>query len=234
MNEIIQAHNFEEAIRKIECFSNSIPEDLRLRKFEEKCGLFNLFDHNVTGEEMNDFIRDLQSLLIKSNENTRSLYAEFKEVYNAFDALDKEYIQAILLSIDASTNASSRALEAQEEIAKTIEALQLTVSSLKNFKGSVSEQLQALKSDTNILFENVGFLSESLNTTSDELSRVTLLLDEKEREIQKKVLIISQLEESIKEFQQRQARKQLYFNLMAGGALFISIVLLLLNLLNLI
>lgn len=135
MNElVIQTHNFEKAKNQLKQFSMTKPDELALKKVDVDGGLFNWFDHKVTGQELNALTNQVQDYLIKFNTLNTKFIKEFGEVYNALEALDKEYIQAILISIKAAEKASKEAKDAQKDINKTIEMQKQTILVLKNFK----------------------------------------------------------------------------------------------------
>ena len=140
MNElVIQTHNFEKAKRQLKNFSMTKPEELALKKVDVDGGLFNWFDHKVTGQELNDLTNQIQGYLIKFNTLNTKFIKEFGEVYNALEALDKEYIQAILISIKAAEKANKEAKDAQKDINKTIEVQKQTIAVLKKFKDKLDK-----------------------------------------------------------------------------------------------
>lgn len=158
---IIKKHNFEEAKNKIRVFSNNLPTYPHFDRVEERGGLFNRGNHNVTGKEMNTFVCKVQDRFISVNSTLRSVVSEFKEIYKALDFLDKEYIDGILVSVEAAEKASRQALDAQNDILDTIEVLQQTVEKLEEFKNSVC-------SDITNLSEQIAFTNESLDKIKDK------------------------------------------------------------------
>ena len=110
---LIKKHNFEEAKNKIRVFSNNLPTYPHFDRVEESGGLFNWGNHNVTGKEMNSFVSNVQDRLISVNSTLRSIVSEFRVIYNALDSLDKEYIDGILVSVEAAEKAR-KAAEALE------------------------------------------------------------------------------------------------------------------------
>ena len=134
----IVKHNFEAAKGKIQRFSNNLPSNQPFEKVETDAGLFGWSDHKVTGEELNSLTDKLQGRFIALNSSLREVVKEFNEVYNALDALDKDYTQAILIAVNEAKDSSKKALDAQENIGKTILALKVTVDNLKELKSQVS------------------------------------------------------------------------------------------------
>ena len=66
-------------------------------------------------------INDIQTKLIK----------EFGQVYSALEALDKDYIQAILISIKETEKTSEGIQETQGQIGKIVENQRKTLEELK-------------------------------------------------------------------------------------------------------
>ncbi|MEK3865855.1 hypothetical protein MHH60_20515 [Paenibacillus sp. FSL H7-0716] len=150
MNELaIQTHDFNHAKKQLKEFSEKIPSSVDLQSVASKGGLFNWFDHNVTGNEFNQLTTQIQKHLITINNLHIKSIKEFGQVYNALEALDKDYIQAIILSIKAAEKASSQAkesaLEAQKnslDIAKTIQVQTQMITVLSQFKEQIDEYEQ--------------------------------------------------------------------------------------------
>lgn len=142
---IIKKHNFDKAKNNIKQFSLTKPDELALNKVDVSGGLFNWFDHKVTGAELNSLTNQVQDYLIKFNNLHSKFIKEFGEVYNALEALDKEYIDGILISVKAAEKASMEAKDAQKDIKKTIEVQKQTLKVLENFKNKL-DNFQYLES----------------------------------------------------------------------------------------
>ncbi|MGN1433412.1 MAG: hypothetical protein ACI4XI_06900 [Ruminococcus sp.] len=130
----VKSHNFESAKKDIQKINKKISTDISLPSFRVNGGLFNAFSHKVTGDEMNDFVCSLEELLISSNERDKMFIDEFKSVYKAFESLDKDYIQSILVSIKSAEQANDEAKKAQAANNETLEKLKHTIRILTNFK----------------------------------------------------------------------------------------------------
>lgn len=142
---VIQTHDFEEAKTSLKHFSDQTATELDLRRITEKKEwderLFDVFfggdyrsDHKVTGAEINALTEQIQSHLQSVNTTQIQLIKEFGQVYCALEALDKDYIQAILISIKATEKTSQKIEDTQEEIKKIVEGQRKTLEALKNFK----------------------------------------------------------------------------------------------------
>ncbi|KQL33368.1 hypothetical protein [Psychrobacillus sp. FJAT-21963] len=200
MNElVIQTHNFQKAKNQLKQFSMTKAEELALKKVDVDGGLFNWFDHKVTGQELNVLTNQVQDYLIKFNTLNTKFIKEFGEVYNALEALDKEYIQAILISIKAAEKASKEAKDAQKDINKTIEMQKQTILVLKNFKDKLDKyehlenvdevwkdtqksvkKLKSINTEFDSIKQNVENQANTifyLNQFNEELSRYNHLRD---------------------------------------------------------
>lgn len=95
---------------------------------------FGLGDHNVTGRELNTLASQIQEYLIDFNTLNTKFIKEFGQVYNALEALDKDYIQAILIAIKAAEKANDEVKVAQGDISNAIELQKKTITVLKQFR----------------------------------------------------------------------------------------------------
>ena len=158
---LIKKHNFEIAKREIERFSRNLPSNPSFERVEVDGGLFGWGDHKVTGTEMNQFIEVVQNKLISVNTSLRSIIGEFKQVYNAFDFLDGEYINGIIGSVECAEEASKQALTAQADIKTTVENLKKTVIGLVDLKKTVERIENTLNTQSP---NNIALINERINS----------------------------------------------------------------------
>ena len=142
-HEIIKPHSFEDAKNHIQTFSKRTSSNLGLSKVSTSGGLFDLFDHVVTGEELNTITGEISNYLIRFNGLHTDFINEFGQVYKALESLDKEYIPAILSALKGAEMASNQAKTANDNNKKSIEELEKITSVLENHK----EKLDKLKLD---------------------------------------------------------------------------------------
>lgn len=142
---VIKEHNFQVAKNKIQSYAESAPKSVTIPRVKETAGLFGLRDHKVTGPELNQCMGEVQTSLISLNNATKAIISEFKEVYNAFEALDKDYISGIVISVNAAKKASDEAKKASDDISKTIGALKATVTKIGEFQKEVRGDISSLK-----------------------------------------------------------------------------------------
>lgn len=144
-DSVIQYHEFENAKKEIKKFSEQTTTDLDLRRVDDSKGVGEFLgdwffgrgigkDHIVKGEELNDLTSQIQTHLYSINNTQIKLIKEFGQVYSALEALDKDYIQAILVSIKATEETSVGIQKAQEQIKKIVENQRKTLEELKKFK----------------------------------------------------------------------------------------------------
>ena len=139
--QMIKKHNFDSAKAKIQVFSKNLPANPEFKKVEDR-GIF--LKHRVTGEELNGFISSVQSEIINTYNQLRSIIKEFGEIYKAFDSLDNEYVSGISKTAEMAKETSIQAQKASEQALnasldnnKTIKALQATVSLISSLKSDV-------------------------------------------------------------------------------------------------
>lgn len=142
---VIQYHDFENAKKEIKKFSEQTTTDLDLKRVDDSKGVGEFLgdwffgrgiglDHKVTGEELNELTSQIQTHLHSINNTQIKLIKEFGQVYSALEALDKDYIQAILVSIKATEETSEGIQRTQDQIKKIVENQRKTLEELKKFK----------------------------------------------------------------------------------------------------
>ena len=111
MNRNIQIRKdkFDLAKKRIHDLANNVPTVEELPTLETEGGWFGWSDKKVTGAEMNQITRNINNSFIKNNGEIIKIYNQFKEVYNTFDILDKEYIQGIIMATNEAKEASDKA-----------------------------------------------------------------------------------------------------------------------------
>ena len=177
--------DFEKQKAELKSFAEDLDESTELVKFSTdgnlfdflSGGLWGLLDHKVTGEEMNNFVANLQKCLVKINERERNVIKEFGQVYETFEVLDKGYIQGILIGVKSAEEASKEAKAAQKDIDNTIKALKQTVQKLQEFKNQVNNHVH-LK-DIDDMWRDLKSLIEYIDTFSLNLKKEYERLDQK-------------------------------------------------------
>ncbi|MGB4658961.1 MAG: hypothetical protein WBI07_07270 [Mobilitalea sp.] len=135
MNELVlKTHDFELAKKGLKEFSQKMAEELELDTVRTDGGFLGLGDHKVTGYELNNRLSTIQQHLIDLNNTNNRTIEEFGQVYFALEALDKDYIQAILISIKATEKTSERIQATQVQIRKIVDDQKKTLEILKKFK----------------------------------------------------------------------------------------------------
>lgn len=142
---VIQYHDFENAKNEIKKFSEQTSTYLDLRRVDDSKGVAEFLgdwlsgrgmglDHLVKGEELNELTSQIQTHFCSINNTQIKLIKVFGQVYSALEALDKDYIRAILVSIEATQETSEGVKKNQEHINKIVENQRKTLEGLKKFK----------------------------------------------------------------------------------------------------
>lgn len=135
MNElVIKTHDFELAKKGLKEFSQKKSDELNIDTVRTDGWFFGLGDHKVTGAELNERLSTIQQHLIDLNTTNNKTIKEFGQVYSALEALDRDYIQAILISIKATEKTSERIQATQDQIKKIVNDQKKTLEVLKKFK----------------------------------------------------------------------------------------------------
>lgn len=147
MDEIIKPHSFEDAKNHIQTFSSRTSTSLDITKVDTNEGLFDWFNHKVTGDELNRVTGQVQDYLIRFNSLNSDFINEFGQVYKALESLDQEYIPAILCSVKGAEEASNQAKRAQHDINNTVETLKKVIKVLSDHKEKLDKITHLSKVD---------------------------------------------------------------------------------------
>lgn len=137
----ISPYDFNEAKEHLKEFAEQSRDELyfdTVKTHDDFFG-FEFTEHTVTGKEFNTLVEQTQNYISKFYDNQQTLIEEFGQVYKALEALDKDYIQAILSSVAAIDHTNKKILKEQERIDKTIEKQTSTLLALKQFKEKFNE-----------------------------------------------------------------------------------------------
>lgn len=182
----IQKADFEKQKKELKAFAEQPATSTELDKFSTdgqwsdfwSGGLAGVLSgHKVTGEEINSLVTKLQGCFAEINERDRKVIKEFGQVYETFEALDKGYIQGILIGVKSAEKASQEAKDAQEDINDTIKALQITINKLKEFKGEIGRY--AHLKDIDDIWQDIQRFETELERISTELKTQGVDLDKK-------------------------------------------------------
>lgn len=157
MNEIIEKHDFELIKKRLKEFSEKTQSELEIKRVEEDSWL--VFDHNVTGKELNERLETIQRLFIDVNTTNNSVIKEFREVYNALDVLDRDYITAIMNNLSA--------------IGKTSDDVRIQQRTLKKHNEKLNFQQKEI--EKNVL--NIEKIVEVLKTYKEKLESYEHLME---------------------------------------------------------
>ena len=157
---VIKTHNFEDAKRRLKEVSEKKIEGFKINIVGTKDKfLFLEGDHKVTGDEFNSRIiainRHLTNLHTKTYENNK----EFGEVYNALEALDKDYIAVILTSINAIEEVSKHM---REEIDTIKEVQKKILENFQKFKQELKMDIAEISNESQMRHKS---LSKELKKT---------------------------------------------------------------------
>ena len=181
----ISNHDFNAAKEQLKKFAEQDVKELKFDKVRTHEDIFGLewAEHGVTGKELNSLIEKLQKYFSNVYDRDQNLIKEFGEVYKALEALDKDYIQAILTSVSAIKKTNEKLSIDQERIDQTIEKQKATLIALKQFKEKVSAQLSGIDSSKLVtlieqLESRVEEIEKSSSIMKDESSEISQLKNE--------------------------------------------------------
>ena len=191
MNEIeIRRHNFDLAKNRLKEFSAKTEAELAIDRVRTDGDFFGWGDHKVTGYELNRRLETIQKHFIAVNTTNNKVIKEFREVYNALDALDRDYIASIVANVRAIektsndvreqqkilkqhneklTNQQSKLDAHQVEIEKNVDNISKIVAALRVFK----EKLEGYKHLTDIdrIWNDCKTIQNEIIVVSDSITK---------------------------------------------------------------
>ena len=157
---VIKTHNFEDAKRRLKEVSEKKIEGFEINIVGTKDKfLFLEGDHKVTGEEFNNRIKAINQHLTNLHTKTYENNKEFGEVYNALEALDKDYIAVILTSINAIEEVSKHM---REEIDTIKEVQKKILENFQKFKQELKMDIAEISNESQMRHKS---LSKELKKT---------------------------------------------------------------------
>lgn len=187
-------------------FAESIPKKTELPTLDGGKNL--LGSAKAKADDVNTITEKIQGVLKVQNNHLTSLYKQIDTVYNTFDALDKDYIQRILVNLEATKEANRKAIQGLEENKKIVESQKTVIEVLKKHKAEL-DALQHLKEIDEFYEEYNDFKMSQKKSIEDlnlaqEVAEGNFLLLRDELEVVKETnqKVVQEIEES-KAFQER-------------------------------
>lgn len=204
---IVKRQNFDNAMRSIKSYADNAKRPASLNRVSVSGGLFDLFDHKVTGEELNEIVSQLEDQLISLNNFDIGMLNTFKDIYKALDSLDREHIAGILAAANAAKAASETANQNVNHISQIVEVLEKFKSDMDRLEhlmdvdkaweileeqkrmltafSAYKESLSALRhiKDVDELWNNSLSQADSIAHLQEDISDIITSLEEQEETI---------------------------------------------------
>lgn len=193
----ISSQRFENAKRELQESSKNFQVNCKLKKVDTDAGPFGLFNHHVTGEEINELTSNIQSTFINIGNSLCKVQDQFKTVYTLCDAMDNDLIKKIFDNLklaergiqdakdasnaakqasnaakfasDDALAANKKAFEAHEKLRKQHEILELTVEKLQE-KSLLINSLQ--RDFSQFKQDDIQVIQDSINSTSEKTGKL--------------------------------------------------------------
>ena len=221
----VNKHSFDVELGKLKTLQDDIPAEIDIQDVKEKTGLFKMFDHRVTGEEVNKLTCEIEDMFILQNTLNTKLLEQFNQVYKVFNKLDTDYIQGIMIAVRNAAEASNQAKIAWEETQATVNTQKKLVDKLKvfkehadvvsellDFKTETEKEIKELKDFDDLTNQNIIFLNEfkELIETNDHYHEIDVIWNKQEELV--KLLnennsLIEEQKSSLVELQDRLAKE---------------------------
>lgn len=211
----IEKTNFEKQKKELKKFAEQPATSTELDKFSTG-GQWSDFwsggipgvlsGHKVTGEELNNLVTELQTCFAEINERDQKVIKEFGQVYKTFEALDKGYIQGILIGVKSAEQASKEAKDAQKDVDDTIKALQRTITKLKQFKDQVNshkhlKDIDEMWSDVHRIDGQIEEISERIDTQEPQIEALSKKIDDTISGIQEHINDLTEYKDNLEKIE---------------------------------
>ncbi|MEK4670681.1 hypothetical protein [Niallia sp. FSL R7-0271] len=185
INMTTRGEGFNKKKNELKTFSKKLPKEAELPSVPVTGGLFGWFNYDVTGSDLNRLIESIQDKMIEQNKVLVRTIQEFNTIYDTFSALDKEYIQGILVSLKAAEEANAKALKGiegvevnQNEIKQMVNQQKQVIQVLQNFKEKIDRIEHLTEVDTifaiySTLQEHVTAIEAKIEEQDQTLAKLT-------------------------------------------------------------
>lgn len=224
MNELeVKRHSFDLAKDRLKDFSETTAAELKIDDVSVEGGFLWMGDHKVTGKELNERIETIQNHLITINNTNNKVIKEFREVYNALDVLDKDYITSIIANIKAIEKTSNDVRKQQKilkkhndtlagqqrkldihqtEIEKNIANVSKIVTALKVFKEKLEgyehlTDIDKIWNDCVSLQSDIQVRLQNIDDIRDDVDTIVEIVDSLDKDMKEKNRNIQDLENTL-------------------------------------
>ena len=187
-NLAIKTHDFELAKERLKEFSNKEAAELEIDAVKTGGFFFGLGEHKVTGFEFNERLSTVQQYLIDLNNANNRTIKEFGQVYSALEALDRDYIQAILVSVKSTEETSARIEATQGQIKTIFQDQTKTLEVLKRIKE---------KLDTYAHLEDIDLIWDAYQQWRQQMSELSEAVSQSVAKTEQTESKVAQLSESL-------------------------------------
>ncbi|MGE7868017.1 hypothetical protein ACQKNO_17565 [Bacillus paramycoides] len=176
-----RGEGFNKKKNELKAFSEKLPKEAELPSVPVTGGLFGWFNYDVTGSDLNRLTKSIQDKMIEQNKVLVRTIQEFNTIYDTFSALDKEYIQEILISLKAAEEANAKAIKGiegvetnQDEIKQIINQQKQVIQVLQNFKEKI-ERIEHL-ADVDTIFAIYSTMQDNVTAIEAKIEAHELTL----------------------------------------------------------
>ena len=153
----INKEKFLKSKEKLKVFSQSVETEVQIPSVADS--EMWVFDHNVTGKELNQVTAIIQGILVKLNNVQIDTIKEFSEVYDTLAYLDKEYLNSIVMALKAAEEVDREIKDEQLRLNNTIERQIRTIVELKAFDKAVKERFEYIENRFADLLNKIEMIS---------------------------------------------------------------------------
>lgn len=212
INVSTRGEGFNKKKNELKAFSKKLPKEAELPSVPVTGGLFGWFNYDVTGSDLNRLTESIQDKMIEQNKVLVRTIQEFSTIYDTFSALDKEYIQGILLSLKAAEEANAKALKGiegveinQNEIKQMINQQKQVIKVLQNFKEKI-ERIEHL-TDVDTIFAFYSTMQENVTAIEAKITAQELTVADLTDEMKSLLSSQTDFQENLNHLKENQSKQ---------------------------
>lgn len=178
-NRLVTKDIYDKRVNYLGDVNSEIPQTADFGKIKERRGPFGLFKRNVTGEEMNEHLRNLQNEFAEQNRRDILTIEELQRLYNELATLDYDYLKKVIDSAEEMKKIKENVDDSLEKytymdkkVNEVLAAQDVLIEKFKAFDNTfiLEENYRKLEQEVGVLMEEKNVLinnNKALNSVID-------------------------------------------------------------------
>jgi len=163
---------FLEKLNLLDTLTSSFSTDTSLTTVATTGGFLGLFNHHVTGEELNNLIEEIEKHIINQNKGLLNHHQEFRDVYELFATLNGEYLTKIMCNFEIAFKALEEARETSERLDEQQTDIRAAQQDIEQLIRNQKITIQALSNNINKINSKIDGVEHSALEQKNNLKKV--------------------------------------------------------------